>query len=197
MVHLSRFACAALLFAGAGIAMAQPPGRPGGPDKKDAPRERKEAERKDGDRPPAEALERELERLRARIAEVEGQLKNSRGPGGGDRKEEPRREGQPNPRGPGSPGGPGFPFGRGGFGAPGGPGFGAPGDIGPGMNLPLERMNAEQIKQLIGRLQQALEAKSRGEQPKKPEGAKGGEDVMKRLERIQKELEEIRRSLGK
>jgi hypothetical protein len=194
MVRLSRFACAALLFAGAGVAIAQPPGRPGGPDKKDAPRERKEAERKDGDRPPAEALERELQMLRARIAEVEGQLKNSRGPDGGDRKDEPRREGQSGPRGPGSPGGPGFPFGRGG---PGGPGFGPPGDVGPGMHLPLERMSAEQIKQLIGRLQQALEAKSRGDQPKKPEGVKGGDDVMKRLERIQKELEDIRRSLGK
>jgi hypothetical protein len=224
MFKVSRFAVAAMLFAGAGIALAQPPGPGGGFEKKrdfekKKDGERKDFERKDGPRPPAEALERELQQLRARISEVEDQLKKSREGGGDAKRPEPRRDDQPQPRdarpGPGGPGGfnpmgrgpmgggpGGFgPMGRGGF--PGGPmgqgSFGGgPGLVGPGLNLPLEQMSAEQIKQLIGRLQQALEAKSRGgDQPKKPEGGKGGEDVMKRLERIQKELEEIRRSLGK
>ena len=202
MFKLSRFAVAALLFAGAGIALAQPPG-PGGGGRGGV--EKKDFPRKEGERPPAEALERELQQLRTRISEVEAQLKQSRE--GGANREEPKREGprgggvgSPTARGPGAAGNP-FAPGRAaggpgdnplvrGAGGPGGFGGGIMGPGGPGGD-PFDRMSAEQIKQMIGRLQSALEAKNRTE-PKQNQ-----EDVMKRLERIQKELEDIRRSLGK
>lgn len=76
----------------------------------------------------------------------------------------------------------------------------------------IERMSPEQIKQIIGRLQKALEEKTRGDQPKKPDGDKGKkpdgdkpkvkgaqsqEDILRRLDQINKELEDIRRSLKK
>jgi hypothetical protein len=231
MVKLSRAAVAAVLFAGAGVAVAQQPGGPGGPGgrpgfekkkdgpprkdgdrpgfetKKDGPPrkdgERKEADRKDAPRPP-EALERELQMLRARISEVEAQLKKSRE---GDRKsEEPKRDGprgtgSSTARGPGSPGTPGgsrFPFDRGGPGPfAGSPGLGGFG--GPGPNT-LDKMSTEQIKEMIARLQKVLEAKTRGDQPKKPGGDRGtpsNAEVLRRLEQINRELAEIRRSLGK
>jgi|GEM_PF-3735695 len=210
MVKVSRAAVAAILFAGAGAAFAQPPGGPGrpgpgGPEKKDGPR-REVRDQKDAR--PAEGLERELQMLRARQAEIEAQLKKAR-EGGGEKRDEPRREegkrpdGPPMGRGPFGPGGPGGGFGpRGGFGVGGPPGF-----VGPGMNLPLENMSPEQIKQLIGRLQEVLEAKSRGAEAKKPGGDQpkkadaprpaNNEEILKRLERLNKELDEILRSLGK
>jgi len=234
MMKSWRYVAVAAVFAGtAGAALAQPPG-PGGFE-----RNRKEADRKVEEQPgnPAQALERQLQELRARTAEVEAQLAKLRGGESGPREGRPGGEGGPRegrpmpPGGPMGPGRPGFAPGAGGPG-PGGPmgpgggfafgrgGSGFPGGLG---NLPVESMSAEQIKQLIGRLQQALEAKTRegdqpkkpgaearkpgdqpkkpgADQPKKPEGDKGArsqEEILRRLDQINKELDEIRRSLKK
>jgi hypothetical protein len=187
---LSRFAVAAVLFAGAaGLGVAQPPGPGrGDPEKRDAPR--KDGKRKEADRP---NLERELQQLRNRANEIEEQLKRSREGGAG--REEPKRDGPPfGPRGPMGPR----------------PGFGGPMGFGPGGGFPFDRMEPEQLKELITRLQKTLDDKTRGgDQPKKPGGDQpkkpGGdqpkkaspEDVLKRLDQINRELEELRRSLGK
>lgn len=106
-------------------------------------------------------------------------------------------------------------------GPPFGPGFGRPGGFGPGSGLPVERMSAEQIKDLIGHLQKALEEKTRGDKGEKPvvkpgekpgtkpevkpetkPGEKGKkpvsqDEILERLEKLSREIDEIRKSLKK
>ena len=192
MLRVWRIALGPALFAAAGLvgvaseASAQPPGSGRGA-------ERKDVERKDGDRQPGnrvQALERELAELHARTAEVEAQLKKARAGAEGER-----------PMAPMARGPMGGAFGGGGFG-PGGPGGFRPG-VGP------EQMDPEQIKQMIARLQNMLENKAGGGDRPKPgsEGGKPGNpdrgggasqaDILKRLDKLTQELDEIRRSIKK
>jgi hypothetical protein len=149
---------------------------------------------------PAEALKRlqaELDRMKAMEAELQArmaQLKEAAAraatqggnPFGGDR------------------GG-----GYGGFG--GNRGFGGGGFV-PAGGLPIERMSAEQIKELIGQLQKALEEKTRGakgaeksatkpEKPAKPAKEKPGavsqDEILKRLDKLTAEVEELKRAIKK
>ena len=208
-IYRSFAAVAAGLMLSAAPALAQDRGR--------------EPERKPQPASPADALKQlqaELERMKAMEAELQAKMAHLKeaaakaaaqggNPFGGDR------------------GGFGGGFGRpgGGFGE-GGRGFGG---FGPGSGLPIDRMSAEQIKELIVQLQKALEEKTRGEKPGKPGGEKpgvkpspekpgtkpgekpvkpgkpGGEkpgavsqdEILKRLDRLTAEVEELKRALKK
>ena len=99
--------------------------------------------------------------------------------------------------GPGGMGGfGGFPGGgagggRGGSG-PGGFGGGGPGG---GFGGSFDRMTVEQIKELMGQLQKALDEKLKALAPPRVPGANSQDEVLKRLDKLSKELEEIRKSI--
>jgi hypothetical protein len=117
--------------------------------------------------------------------------------------------------GMGGPGGRGF-----GMGGPGGGGRGGPMG-GPG-HPNFEQMSPDQLSQVIGHLQQILEQKTRQQAPQprtvergreaRPEGQRPGgrtegrgedrrgpsqDDVMRRLDQLSRELDEIRRAIRK
>ena len=195
MFRVWSIAVGPALFAVAGLVVvashagAQPPDR--GFEKKEGVRKdgpRKEADRKDGN--PVEMLERQLAELRARTVEVEAQLKKVREGTGGER---------PNPMPPRGPMGPGGFGGTGGFG-PGNPGSPFGGGGRPG-DAALEAMSAEQIKATIARLQMILDKKAT-ETARKPGGGPdrpgaSQEEILKRLDRLTQEIDEIRRSIKK
>jgi hypothetical protein len=223
MLRMAMLAACVAGLTGTG-ALAQPPGRDF--EKKDFPgkgeRKAKEDGKRDVERPgdPLQSMEAELQRLRARTAEVEEKLAQLR-------KERAKKAEAPMPRekgpdvyrpfgsGTGAPGGLGGSFGSGG-GGPGRPGrpggaFGPGGmgfpEFGGGFRGPdpFSQMSADQLRTMIDRLQKALDAKTRKaderghsdrpkEQPRNREGA-SNEDVLRRLEEINRELEAIRRSL--
>jgi hypothetical protein len=202
-------AVAAGLLLSAAPSFAQDRGR-GEPDKKPVPNT------------PADALKQlevELQRMKAMEAEIQAKMKQIKeaaekaaaqgaNPFGGDRG---------GFGGGGRFGGGGGGFGAGGFGGGGG-GFGG---------LPVERMTPEQIKELIGQLQKVLEEKTRGEKgdkgdkvgekpgtkPSEKPGVKPGEkfvkpggekpgavsndEILKRLDKLAAEVEDIKRSLKK
>jgi hypothetical protein len=171
----------------------------------------REPERKPQPASPADALKQlqaELERMKAMEAELQAKMQQLKGaaakaaaqggnPFGGD-------------RGLG---------GAGGFGG-GNRGFGG-GGFGPGGGLPIDRMSPDQIKELIGQLQKALEEKTRGDKvgekagtkprgkpvekpgvkPGKLAGEKPGavsqDEILKRLDRLTAEVEELKRALKK
>ena len=198
---------------------------------------------------PVDALKRlevELQRMKAMEAELHEKMKFLR-----EAAEKAAQAG--NPLGGGERGGGGFGGFGGGFGQPGGFGGGGRGGFGGGGpggfggfgggigGLPVERMSAEQVKELIGQLQKVLEEKTRGEKGRgekvgekpgvKPDtkpgekpgvrfiekpgtkpvekpgekvkpgaekpGAVSQDEVLKRLDKLAHEIEEIKKSIKK
>jgi len=187
---------------------AQPPGFGRGFDKekdrdfekgdkgkgKDKGFEKGDKERKAEPTPadPVKTLEAELARVKAEEAALEAKLKRA--------KEAAARPAAPAefPRGgPGGMGGfGGFPGGGAGGGRggsePGGFGGGGPGG---GFGGSFDRMTVEQIKELMGQLQKALDEKLKALAPPRVPGANSQDEVLKRLDKLSKELEEIRKSI--
>jgi hypothetical protein len=212
---MSRFrlftAIAAGVLLSAAPALAQPPG-PKFPDRG--------SDKKPEVGGPADAikqLQAELERMKAMEAEIQAKMKQLQ--------EAAKAAQGANPFGGGGFGG-GFGPGFGGF---GGGNRGGGGGFGGGFGgLPIERMSAEQIKELIGQLQKVLEEKTRGEKvgekpgtkpgdkvggkPAKPgekpgkpgvkpgaekPGAASQDEILKRLDKLTAEVEELKRSIKK
>jgi hypothetical protein len=90
-------------------------------------------------------------------------------------------------------------------------GFAGPPGRGGLSPLAIDLMSPEQLRELIGNLQRALEAKTRGEprdrgdgraEPERREGperraAPERDDVLRRLDQLTKEVEELRRMMRK
>jgi hypothetical protein len=176
-------AVAAGLVALAGSATAQPPGFGKGGrgfDKDRGPERKADPERKP--EPAADqvkALEDKLARLKAEEAELAAKLKELKGGAA-----------KPAPAGPGE-------FGLR-FGGPGMGNWDFRGGFGPG--FPFDRMEVDQLKDLMAALQKALDAKAKpgAKEPVKPaKPAADQDEVLKRLDKLSKELEEVRRSIKK
>ena len=152
-------------------------------------------------------LQEELEHMRARQGEIQEQIRDLReSMRGGERPRETDRGGGrqtergPMPRG-GARGGMGGGMMRGG---PMGGGFGPRGmmgGFGPGFGPPaIERMSPQQIKEMIGHLQRVLEEKTRGDRGGdmgERRGRPPEEELMHRLDKLTREIEDIRRSMKK
>ena len=217
---------AAGLVIAADPASAQPPGfgkgkgfqkDKGFPKDKAFPKEQGFPKQKDGEKrgeanERAEALKRleaELDRVKAHEAELQAKMRELRGEvRGGERPNQFDRDGRGGPMGGFGRGGPGG-FGRGGPGGPGGPGgfgrgpmggFGGPPfarGVGPAFGPErFEQMSPDQIRETIGQLQRVLEEKTRGGQGGERHG-EAQDALMKRLDTLTKEIEEIRRALRK
>jgi hypothetical protein len=208
---------AAGLVACADPVLAQPPGGKGkfdfgkdGFDKKGF--DKKGFDKKDSDRgprgtssDPIKGLEADLAKLKAAQADIEAKLKQLKK----DDEPEPRRGGFGPPGGFGGrgPGGPGF--GRG----PGRPGGGSRGmsGVAEGITRAANTLSATQLKEVIEDLQKLRAEKLRAEAPSPR--AKGGERsrpearpesrpsqssqdaVLKRLDQLSKEIDELRKSI--
>ncbi len=136
---------------------------------------------KGGESPQAKELQSALEKLRAEMIELEQKLQKVKG----------------------EPGKPNF--------APFGPGFKGP----PVMVF--EKMSAQELKDLINKLQNVLDDKTRGDKPTKPTGdkptkptgdkttkptgdkteASGQDAILQRLDKLTREIDEIRKSIKK
>ncbi|MBA4064997.1 MAG: hypothetical protein C0501_15050 [Isosphaera sp.] len=179
---------AAVALALTAPAAAQPPFAKGrgfdrdrGPEQKPAPAGKPDPAVADQVR----AIEEKLARLKEAEADLTAKLRELKG-------------------GPAKPGGPGG-FGPGDFGFRfGGPGMGNwdfRGGFGPG--FPFDRMDTDQLKDLMGALQKALDAKAKAgagkdpvKDPVKPaKPAANQDEVLKRLDQLSKELDELRRSI--
>jgi hypothetical protein len=170
---------AAVALVLAAPAAAQPPFAKGrgfdrdrGPEQKPAPAGKPDPAVADQVR----AIEEKLAKLKEAEAELTAKLRELKG-------------------GPAKPGGPGdFGF-R--FGGPGMGNWDFRGGFGPG--FPFDRMDTDQLKDLMGALQKALDAKAKagaGKDPVKPaEPAANQDEVLKRLDQLSKELDELRRSI--
>lgn len=185
-------------------------------DKKDF--DKKGPDRERGGPDAVRALEAELAKLRAAEGEIEAKLRQlkgepKKGPAGGP-------GGRP---GMGGFGGPPGGFGRGGPGMPGGPdggpGRGGMGGAGgpPGMVQGLVRaanaLSPEQLRELIGELERLRAEKQRTAAPapwpkdrpegrpaagSRPEPRSGGpsqDEILRKLDQLSREIEEIRRSI--
>lgn len=176
-------------------------------DRKDRERkdvEKKEVEKKGPDRGGSgealRALEAELARLKEREADLEARLRQLRD----------AQKGPPaGPRGFGPGGMPGMGgFGRGG---PGGFGPGMPGGFGRGgAGGPVEgitraagNLSVEQLREVIGALDKLRAEKERAAAPaprpkERPEGRPGGasqDEILRKLDQLTREIEEIRRAI--
>jgi hypothetical protein len=140
-------------------------------------------------------LERELDELRARQAEIENRLRQLRDP-------ERRPMGPPMGwMGPMmGPFGGGFgPGGR--FGGPFGGGFAPGGGFGEARFPPLaemrfQEMRPDQIKELMNQLARILEEKTRGDRGPEKRGP-APDEILKRLDQLSREVDELRRAIKK
>jgi hypothetical protein len=156
------------------------------------------------------SLEADLEKLKALEADIQAQLKRLKETPAAPTPVPPAA---PDERGPGGrgPGG----FGPGGFGfrGPGGVGGGMPRGslwLAQGISRAFQSMTADQLKEVIAELEKLRLEKLRAVAPvprpkegrSEPEGSRAGtpgksesDEILKRLDRLSQELEDIRKSL--